>query len=288
MPLQWQCPWQQWAPPWLPLQQTQAMPVLHEVSPSRDTGEQGQVRSAGRVRRRAGAWPEPSPAAPARSGLLKPLSPRLPRSGPWPSPPHNAAACWALSAVGVQWSQCLPPRAITSTTWASFSHLLSTFWMSWKTCCRTTTTCRSERGLRARPQHSCPGEPTPRVPSGREGVAWRVSQHGCIGGRDGVQSLWAHISLGTSSSGRPSPSWPHPDSLPALGPDPRRNCPRSLCPALGGADATKLCQHFCPRLQCRSHHPPMCPPCGSWLGVGQSLAGSQALLLGDVARQDPR
>lgn len=30
---------------------------------------------------------------------------------------------------------------VTSTTWASFSHLLRTFCMSWKTCCRTTTTC---------------------------------------------------------------------------------------------------------------------------------------------------
>lgn len=31
---------------------------------------------------------------------------------------------------------------LTSTTWASFSHLLRTFCMSWKTCCRTTTTCK--------------------------------------------------------------------------------------------------------------------------------------------------
>lgn len=38
---------------------------------------------------------------------------------------------------------------VTSTTWASFSHLLRTFCMSWKTCCRTTTTCKEQEGLNA-------------------------------------------------------------------------------------------------------------------------------------------
>lgn len=44
--------------------------------------------------------------------------------------------------------QAVRRSPVTSTTWASFSHLLRTFCMSWKTCCRTTTTCKEREGLK--------------------------------------------------------------------------------------------------------------------------------------------
>lgn len=53
---------------------------------------------------------------------------------------------------------------LTSTTWASFSHLLSTFWISWKTCCNTTTTWRHRRKEDAPP----PLSPTREGPSNRK------------------------------------------------------------------------------------------------------------------------
>lgn len=53
---------------------------------------------------------------------------------------------------------------LTSTTWASFSHLLSTFWISWKTCCNTTTTWRHRRS-EVPHHHSHPPQKDPVVQS---------------------------------------------------------------------------------------------------------------------------
>lgn len=60
--------------------------------------------------------------------------------------PKDVSSCVSVAANPLLWhfwpksAQEQRGSGLTSTTWASFSHLLSTFWMSWKTCCSTTTT----------------------------------------------------------------------------------------------------------------------------------------------------